>query len=82
MLFYKVTAMLADKKWAEENNDRRIKTERARQFESKSEEYNEKNGERIFFFVSDVRSDDIVCGIISRDADGGDDVNGYPDFDD
>ena len=28
-------------KWAEENNDRRIKTERARQFESKSEEYND-----------------------------------------
>ena len=77
MLFYKVTAMLADKKWAEENNDRRIKTERARQFESKSEEYNEKNGERIFCFVSDVRSDDIVCGIISRDAGGGDNVGGY-----
>ena len=77
MLFYKVAAMLADKKWAEENNDRRIKTERARQFESKSEEYNEKNGERIFCFVSDVRSDDIVCGIISRDAGGGDNVGGY-----
>ena len=77
MLFYKVTAMLADEKWAEENNDRRTKAERARQFASKSEEYNEKNRERIFFFVSDVRSDDVVCGIISHDADGGDDVSGY-----
>ena len=42
MLFYRVTAMLDDEKWVEENNDRRIKRDHNRRITRKSEDYNER----------------------------------------
>ncbi len=65
MLFYKVTAMLGDEKWAEENNDRRVKEERIRIIAGKSDEYNERDRKGIYSFVSDLGRNDITCGIIS-----------------
>ena len=65
MLFYKVTAILGDAKWMEENNDRRIKQERTIQLSEKTEEYNEKNKQGVYFFVANIGHHDIKCGIIS-----------------
>ena len=67
MLFYKVTAMLTDEKWCEENNDRRVKQERTRAIDAKSEDFNQKNGGEDYYFVSDIGSDQITGGIISAD---------------
>lgn len=66
MLFYKVTAMLADKKWAEENNDRRTKAERGRQIMAKTDTYNERKTDQVYCFISDITHDDIICGILSH----------------
>ena len=65
MLFYKVTAILGDAKWMEENNDRRIKQERTIQLSEKTEDYNEKNKQGVFFFIANIGHHDIKCGIIS-----------------
>lgn len=39
MLFYKVVGMISDEKWAEENNDCRIRQQRIRQIARKSDEF-------------------------------------------
>ena len=67
MFFYKVTAMLEDEKWAEENNDRRTKQERVRLIARKSEEYNSRDKNGVYSFVAGV-DDDILCGIISYES--------------
>lgn len=66
MLFYRVTAMLDDEKWVEENNDRRIKRDHNRRITRKSEDYNERDKQGIYCFVSEIDCNDITCGIISH----------------
>ena len=68
MLFYKVTAILADEEWAEQNSDRRTRIERARRIVRIGEEYNEKCKAGSYVFVSDFGSNDAVCGVIMPDA--------------
>lgn len=65
MLFYKVTGIITDEKWIEENNDRRIKQEHARQIRDKTENFNDRHDAGSYYFVSDVDDNKIVCGIIS-----------------
>ncbi len=68
MQFYKVTATLIDEKWSEENNDYRVRDERKRKIMSMSEEFNQRNGDECFCFVSTIRCNVITCGIISVDC--------------
>lgn len=68
MQFYKVTATLSDEKWSEENNDYRVRDERKRKIMSMSEEFNQRNGDECFCFVSTIRCNVITCGIISADC--------------
>ena len=67
MLFYKVNAMLEDEKWAEENNDRRIKQERVRLLAEKAEDYNSHDKKGNFCFIAGI-DDSILCGIISYES--------------
>ena len=64
MLFYKVTAILGDEKWVEENNDRRTKQERVRRISEKSKDYNNQNKKECYNFISNIDDNDITCGII------------------
>lgn len=64
MLFYKVVGMVADEKWAEENNDRRVMQLRKRQIVRKSEEFNQRQGGNSFYFISDIGSDEVTVGVI------------------
>lgn len=64
MLFYKVTAILDDEKWIEQNNDRRINQEYTRQIALKSEEYNQKNGFSNYCFIANIEHHEITCGVI------------------
>lgn len=67
MLFYKVNAMLEDEKWAEENNDRRIKQERVRLLAEKAEDYNSHDKKGNYCFIAGI-DDNILCGIISYES--------------
>ena len=65
MLFYKVSAILEDEKWAEGNNDRRTRLECARRIAKKSDEFNQKSGNRSYCFVCDIEETEVTCGILS-----------------
>lgn len=65
MLFYKATATISDKKWVEENKNRDAKHEKADIINAKTDEYNTKNGNDPFCFVSTIDGSKLTCGIIS-----------------
>ena len=64
MIFYKVVGMVANEKWAEENNDRRVMQVRKRQIVRKSEEFNQQQGGKSYYFISDIGSDEVTVGVI------------------
>ena len=64
MQFYKVIAMITDEKWAEENNDRRVMQKRTRQIARKSDEFNQLQGGKTYYFISDIGDDEVTAGII------------------
>ncbi|MCH5170498.1 MAG: AAA family ATPase [Oscillospiraceae bacterium] len=64
MQFYKVIGIVADEKWTEENNDRRIMQQRARRIARKSEEFNQIQGGNSCYFISDIGNDEVTVGII------------------
>lgn len=64
MQFYKVTGIVTDEKWAEENNDRRILLQRARQIARKSDDFNQRLGGKSYYFVSDIGDGEVAAGII------------------
>lgn len=68
MQFYKVTAMLDDSKWIEENNSMRVRTERTRQIATGIDTFNRQNN-ATWAFVSDIGDCDITCGLISTVSD-------------
>ena len=68
MQFYKVTAMLDDSKWVEENNSARVRTERTRQIAAGIDAFNRRDNDA-WVFVSDIGDCDITCGLISTSPD-------------
>lgn len=64
MLFYKVVGYVADEKWAEESNDRRILRQRARRITRKSDEFNQLQGGRSYYFISEIENGEVTAGII------------------
>ena len=67
MLFYRAKGIVADKKWAEENNDRRVRQENAHLIENKSAAFNRDYRKKAYFFVTDVSGDGATVGIICRE---------------
>ena len=67
MQFYRVKGIVADKKWAEENNDRRVRQENAHLIENKSAAFNRDYRKKAYFFVTDVSGDGATVGIICRE---------------
>ena len=65
MQFYKVTALLDDAKWAEENKESRVKAARTRRIASGIEEFNCRQDRKCWAFVSDISDVDITCGVIA-----------------
>ena len=63
MQFYKVIATLTDEKW-EENNDRRVMQQRTRRIARKSNEFNQQQGGKSYYFISDIGNDEVIAGII------------------
>ena len=64
MRFYKFTATVVDEKWAEENEDRRVKSERIGSLAACIETFNrEKDGR--FIFASKIEGGEIRGGVIS-----------------
>jgi hypothetical protein len=63
MLFYKINATYADKKWGEQNDDRRVREERARWISKKTKNFNDRNEEKFYGFISELERDEIICGI-------------------
>lgn len=62
MFFYKVTGILTDEKWIEENNDRRIMQKRARDIQKNTADFNKGlNGSGYCFvsYIDDAKAD--VC---------------------
>ena len=64
MQFYKVTGTVADEKWAEENNDRRVLKQLVRRIARKSDEFYQLQSGRAYYFVSDIENDEVTVGII------------------
>lgn len=64
MQFYKVIATLTNEKWTEENNDRRVMQQRTRRIARKSDEFNQLQGGKIYYFISDIGNDEVTVGII------------------
>ena len=67
MLFYKITGTISDAKWVEENNDCRIRTERAVQIEEKSAAFNHRYEGKRFCFLSEINESIVSAGIISTE---------------
>ena len=64
MQFYKVIATLTNEKWTEENNDRRVMQQRTRRIARKSDEFNQLQGGKTYYFISDIGNDEVTVGII------------------
>lgn len=64
MQFYKVIATLTNEKWTEENNDRRVMQQRTRRIARKSDEFNQLQGGKTCYFISDIGNDEVTVGII------------------
>lgn len=64
MQFYKVIATLTNEKWTEENNDRRVMQQRTRRIARKSDEFNQLQGGKTYYFISDIGKDEVTVGII------------------
>lgn len=64
MQFYKVIATLTNEKWTEENNDRRVMQQRTRRIARKSDEFNQLQGGKTDYFISDIGNDEVTVGII------------------
>lgn len=64
MQFYKVIATLTNEKWTEENNDRRVMQQRTRRIARKSNEFNQLQGGKTYYFISDIGNDEVTVGII------------------
>lgn len=64
MQFYKVIATLTNEKWTEENNDRRVMQQRTRRIARKSAEFNQLQGGKTYYFISDIGNDEVTVGII------------------
>ena len=68
MVFFKLTAALSDRKWANENSDRNVKYERIREINEKADGFNRKNRRERCFFMSGLGRNDVTCGVISVSA--------------
>lgn len=64
MLFYKISAILTNEKWLEENIDQKNKYERARQQAEKISDYNDQNRQEFYIYISNIRGKNITGGII------------------
>ena len=69
MQFYKVTGTVADEKWAEENNDCRVFQPRVRRISLKSNEFNQLQNGRSYYFISGIGNNEVTAGIIDSDTD-------------
>ena len=69
MQFYKVTGTVADEKWAEENNDCRVFQPRVRRIALKSNEFNQLQNGRSYYFISGIGNNEVTAGIIDSDTD-------------
>lgn len=67
MLFYKITGTISDAKWVEENNDRRVRTERAFRIGRKSGAFNRRFDGKRFCFLSDINESTMSVGIITTE---------------
>jgi len=59
-----VIATLTNEKWTEENNDRRVMQQRTRRIARKSDEFNQLQGGKTYYFISDIGNDEVTVGII------------------
>ena len=66
MVFYEFEGFIADEKWAEENENRRVLREKCRSIAMKSKAYNRKLQRQGFFYVSTASDDTVSIGIICR----------------
>lgn len=57
-------ATLTNEKWTEENNDRRVMQQRTRRIARKSDEFNQLQGGKTYYFISDIGNDEVTVGII------------------
>lgn len=67
MLFYEFDGFIADKKWAEENDNRRVLNEKSRDIAMKSDEFNRKVQNQGFIYVSKILEDTVKLGILCYD---------------
>ena len=67
MLFYKATGTVLDEKWVEENNDRRMRIERAFRIGRKSEAFNRRFEGKRFCFLSEINESTVSAGIITTE---------------
>ncbi len=67
MLFYKLTGMMTDEKWAEENNDRRTLRGNILALKRRSDDFNREYRKKDFYFITDASEDTVEAGIICRE---------------
>ena len=65
MQFLKFEGLIADKKWAAENDNSKVFRERARKIASKTDTFNLHHRDKIFFFVFDIYEDNASIGIFT-----------------
>lgn len=66
MQFYRFEGFIADEKWAEENDNRRVMHEKVRKLSMASEQFNRALRGRAFYYIAEVDEDTVTIGIISR----------------
>lgn len=67
MQFYKFEGFTTDKKWSEENDDRRVMREKIKKIAIKSDGFNRKLKGKAFFFVTDASDGIVTIGVILKD---------------
>ena len=68
MLFYKATALITDEEWIKASKDRNIREEFADRIKEKTEEFNERTGDGVYCFISEISGKKLICGIISSET--------------
>ncbi len=67
MQFYSIDGIIVDREWSEQNNDRRIMKERARTILARSNTFNQKLSNKIYYYVSEMTEDTVSIGVICDD---------------
>ena len=64
MQFYKYEGLTVDEKWSEENNNRRVMSEKIRKISLKSNSFNQHLRRKAYLFVTDALKDSVTIGVI------------------